>query len=352
MIDLYTILGVTKESTTDQIRQAFFKKAMKWHPDKAPQGVSDYETKELREQYEKKYLELQRAYKILANPKAREQYHQTQQAGYDDLRRKEERDMGYKRQDKYLKQDEKGHLVMDNDQFNKDFDQTRAVNDKQAFDQLHQQYNQKSTIHKQDIEDLKAQREREEEAIREAKSRNMFNQDGKFDINQFNRTYDHIKKTDPNSTGLQDYGSEPRGLFSGEQGITELGAADLSNNGVVFQGANTADLIQGADDVARDFDASQFKTVDHTQANYVSGSNLEHQDRNYGQSGAIKQSELDARMAAITADRERLMGLKEGEFVVTQTEVEQQFDQLFDTNQDAANNRIESRDMVKQRKGE
>ena len=42
--DLYKLLGVPKNATTDQIRKAFMTKAMKYHPDKAPEEKKkDYE---------------------------------------------------------------------------------------------------------------------------------------------------------------------------------------------------------------------------------------------------------------------------------------------------------------------
>ncbi len=68
MADYYSILGVTKSSTADDIKKAYRKEALKWHPDRH-QG-SD------KEQAEKKFKELNEAYQVLSDPQKKQSYDQ------------------------------------------------------------------------------------------------------------------------------------------------------------------------------------------------------------------------------------------------------------------------------------
>ena len=64
MSDYYKILGVTKDSTQIQIRKAFRKLALQYHPDE------DNNTEESKQ----KFMEIVKAYEILSDEKARERY--------------------------------------------------------------------------------------------------------------------------------------------------------------------------------------------------------------------------------------------------------------------------------------
>lgn len=64
--DLYSILGVFRDATQEEIKRAYFEAAQRLHPDK---NVAAGET-EL-------FLEIQQAYEILSNPKRRSQYDAT-----------------------------------------------------------------------------------------------------------------------------------------------------------------------------------------------------------------------------------------------------------------------------------
>lgn len=65
-MDYYDILGVSKNSTQDDIKKAYRKLAMKFHPDKHPTE---------REKYEAKFKEISEAYSVLSDEEKR--------AGYD-----------------------------------------------------------------------------------------------------------------------------------------------------------------------------------------------------------------------------------------------------------------------------
>jgi DnaJ-class molecular chaperone len=63
--DYYKILGVEKTATEDEIKSAYRKLAMKWHPDRNPDNV---------EEAKNKFAEINEAYEVLSNPEKRQQY--------------------------------------------------------------------------------------------------------------------------------------------------------------------------------------------------------------------------------------------------------------------------------------
>lgn len=63
--DYYTILGVDRNATEDELKKAYKKSAMKWHPDKNPDN---------RENAERRFQELSEAYQVLSDPKKKQVY--------------------------------------------------------------------------------------------------------------------------------------------------------------------------------------------------------------------------------------------------------------------------------------
>jgi molecular chaperone DnaJ len=63
-IDYYKILGVSKKSTTEEIKKAYRKLAIKFHPDKNPGNI----------EAENKFKEIKEAYEILSDPQQRKIY--------------------------------------------------------------------------------------------------------------------------------------------------------------------------------------------------------------------------------------------------------------------------------------
>jgi curved DNA-binding protein len=64
--DYYQILGIDKNAKTDEIKRAYRKLALKYHPDKNP-GDKDSE---------ERFKEINEAYEVLSNPSKRERYDQ------------------------------------------------------------------------------------------------------------------------------------------------------------------------------------------------------------------------------------------------------------------------------------
>ncbi|KAG7502134.1 hypothetical protein JOB18_014419 [Solea senegalensis] len=65
MVDYYSILGVSKTATQDDIKKAYRKLALKWHPDKNPDN---------KDEAERKFKELAEAYEVLSDKSKRDSY--------------------------------------------------------------------------------------------------------------------------------------------------------------------------------------------------------------------------------------------------------------------------------------
>ncbi len=68
--DYYKILGIAKGASDDDIKKAYRKQALKWHPDKNKTANA-----------EEKFKEVAEAYEVLSDPKKREIYDQHGEEG-------------------------------------------------------------------------------------------------------------------------------------------------------------------------------------------------------------------------------------------------------------------------------
>lgn len=64
-ISYYEILGIERTATLEDIKKAYRKLALRWHPDKNPDN---------REEAEKRFKEIAQAYEVLSDPQKRSRY--------------------------------------------------------------------------------------------------------------------------------------------------------------------------------------------------------------------------------------------------------------------------------------
>lgn len=63
--DFYAVLGISKDANFDDVRKAYLKAALKWHPDKNPDG---------KDFAESMFKRVAQAYKVLGDSLLRSQY--------------------------------------------------------------------------------------------------------------------------------------------------------------------------------------------------------------------------------------------------------------------------------------
>lgn len=72
-LDYYSTLGISKTASADEIKKAYRKQALEWHPDKHTEN---------KETAEKKFKEINEAYQVLSNPQKKSTYDQVGHTAY------------------------------------------------------------------------------------------------------------------------------------------------------------------------------------------------------------------------------------------------------------------------------
>ena len=68
MEDFYKILGVNENASQDEIKKAYRKLALKWHPDK------NNESEEQKKYSDKMFKDINEAYSVLSDPKKKQMF--------------------------------------------------------------------------------------------------------------------------------------------------------------------------------------------------------------------------------------------------------------------------------------
>uniref|UniRef100_A0A2K5NP85 J domain-containing protein n=1 Tax=Cercocebus atys TaxID=9531 RepID=A0A2K5NP85_CERAT len=72
MVDYYEVLGVPRQASTEAIKRAYRKLALKWHPDKNPEN---------KEEAERRFKQVAEAYEVLSDAKKHDVYDRYGEAG-------------------------------------------------------------------------------------------------------------------------------------------------------------------------------------------------------------------------------------------------------------------------------
>jgi len=290
--DLYLILGVSKTATQEAIKDAFFKKAIKYHPDKINyDNKTPEEQADLTAYYSEKYIKIQTAYKILSDPEKRKQYDKSQFNSFNDL--KENFDL--------IEIDKTITGEFNIDIFNNKFNEKKNRTNMTDFN---------TKITEKDIQNKIEEREQ----LSVPKFLNNFNSD------EFNNIFEHYHKNNddlfnnldksensfvkgyivPYNEGQTDVFSFKNKLIEVEQDLLEDTNCSMENTGFIIN-----------DQIINEINTGKFKT-DRQEVKVQ-----------------LKEKEIDKLLKAYNTQTEKLQNIKPEEFIIEETEVYKDFSHLF-----------------------
>ncbi|XP_029789424.1 dnaJ homolog subfamily B member 3 [Suricata suricatta] len=74
MVDYYEVLGVPRQASSEAIKKAYRRLALRWHPDKNPEN---------KEEAERRFKQVAQAYEVLSDAKKRDVYDRYGEAGVE-----------------------------------------------------------------------------------------------------------------------------------------------------------------------------------------------------------------------------------------------------------------------------
>ncbi len=102
-VTLYDVLGVRQDATEEQIRAAFRRLTIKYHPDRYPP--------EKRPEAEKRFQEITEAFNVLARPESRDRYDKELSLGTDEAKKRDPREIAQRLAAKGAQEFKNGNLV-------------------------------------------------------------------------------------------------------------------------------------------------------------------------------------------------------------------------------------------------
>jgi len=300
--DYFIILDVSIDSSQEQIKTAFFKKALQYHPDKIDKNnKTEKEYEELRKIYTKKYIDIQQAYKVLSNPEKLNEYKNSINNTFIDLKNNSTSiiiDVPIKHKlGETLSEAFDREIKAKNPEF---FKNQRPINN--------------SSITTSYLEKVEKDRD-------EVKVTKIFSD---FDSNEFNNIFEKYKAKNTEKEGGENIGDlvpyEDSNIFDYKNSLVEISNTGqfLSNytnllddklyseNGFVIN----EDIIK---EIKEDINSKEFKKIRKNE-------------------GSISNVEILDKISKYYETGEQLM--KTSDFIITKTEVELNHPSLFYTKDD------------------
>ncbi len=302
--DYFLILGVEKTATADQIKNAFLKKAIMFHPDKIKKGnKTNAELEELKKIYTNKYLLIQEAYKTLSNPEKLVEYKQGLNSTFIDLK------------DNYFNETGKINvpdLRKGNETLSEAFERITREQNPDFF--INQKEGIKTSINDRIIEEKMKERDNE---IQQEK---LFNSEN-LDYDEFNLIFEKYKKKNEELNGPEvvgeivpfDMGNES--IFSYKNSLVEIDNTDkllsfVGNSSLndQYTGFKISDLSKN---ISEDIKSGEFK------------------DKPREAQKRLTEKDFDNFYQNHTIDTKKYEKYNDKDFIVKKTEVELNHPNLF-----------------------